>query len=44
MNWTTASAELNDNLTQIGCFDINGLSVQVGRTYINLLQLDTKAI
>ena len=44
MNWTTVSAELNDNLTQIGCFDINGLSVRVGRTYINLSQLDAKAI
>ena len=44
MNWTTASAELNDDLAQIGCFDNNGLSVRVGRTYINLSQLDAKAI
>ena len=35
MNWTTASAELNDILTQIGCFDINGLSIRGGHTFIN---------
>ena len=35
MSWTTASTELNDNQTQIECFDINGLSVQGCHTYIN---------
>ena len=35
MSWTTASTELNDNQTQIRCFDINGLSVRGSHTYIN---------
>ena len=39
-----ASAELDDNLTQTGCFDINGLLVWGGLTYINWSQLDTEAI
>ena len=44
MSWTTASTELNDNQTQIRCFDINGLSVRGSHTYINRSQLDTKKI
>ena len=35
MSWTTTSTELNDNQTQIGSFDINGLSVRGGHSYIN---------
>ena len=44
MSWTTASTELNDNQAQIKGFDINGLSVRGGHTYINWSQLDTKII
>ena len=35
MSWTTANTELNDNQTQLRGFEINGLSVQGGHTYIN---------
>ena len=44
MSWTTTSTELNDNQTQIRDFEINGLSVWEGHTYINWSQLDTKTI
>ena len=44
MSWTTASAELNDNQTQIRYSNINGLIVLGGLTFINWLQLGTNAI
>ena len=35
MSWVTASTKLNHNRTQIRGFNIKGLSVQGGHTYIN---------
>ena len=44
MSWTTASAELNDNQTQIRDSDINGISIWGCHTCINWSQLDTKTL
>ena len=44
MNWTTASAVLNDNQIPIKSSDVSGLSIRGGRTCINLSQLNTKTI
>ena len=39
-----ANMELNDNQAQIGCIDINILSIWGGHNYMYLSQLDTETI